>query len=153
MRHRICLFITFQRRIQQSLDETVAAWNLHKVHTAGNKTPLALYQLSREQAINQGYWTGDPGDDLDAVDTMYGEDGEAGLPPANELSDDPVDRSHREFFSTDEERNAGIFVVDDEEIQEAMSKLGDMDFDIDDGNYGLNLYFEAIGRLSACFPS
>ena len=112
----ICLFITFQRQMQQSLDETVATWNLHKVRTAGNKTPLALYQLSREQAINQGYWTRDPGNDLDAVDTMYGEDGKAGLPPANKLSDDPVDRSHWEFFSTDEERNAGIFVVDDEEI-------------------------------------
>jgi len=53
----------------------------------------------------------------------------------------------------DEERDAGIFVVDDEEIQEAMSKLEDMDFNIDDGNYGLDLYLEAVARLSAFIHS
>ena len=146
--HRICLFITFQQRIQRSLDETVASWNLHKVCTAGNKTPLAIYQLSREHAINRGYWTGDPGDALDTVDSLYGEDGDAGFPPANELTEDPPERG--EDSPVDEERQA---VVDDEEIQEAMSRLGDMDFNVDDGNYGLDFYVEAVGRLTACLPS
>jgi hypothetical protein len=52
--------------------------------------------------------------------------------------------------AADEERQAA---VDDDEIQEAMSRLGDMDFDVDDGNYGLDLYVEAVGRLTASLPS
>jgi len=82
------------------------------------------------------------------VDSLYGEDGDAGFPPANELAEDPLERS--EDSAADEERQAG---VDDDEIQEAMSRLGDMDFDVDDGNYGLDLYVEAVGRLTASLPS
>ena len=82
------------------------------------------------------------------MDSLYGEDGDAGFPPANELAEDPLERS--EDSAADEERQAG---VDDDEIQEAMSRLGDMDFDVDDGNYGLDLYVEAVGRLTASLPS
>ena len=84
---------------------------------------------------------------------MYGEDGDSGFPPANELAEDPSEGNQREFCTTAEEREAGIFVVDDEEIEEAMSNLEEMSFDIDDGNFGIDLYCEAVGRLSALSES
>jgi hypothetical protein len=40
---RICLFIVFQPCIQDSLNETLALWNLHKIHTAKYKSPQAIY--------------------------------------------------------------------------------------------------------------
>ena len=43
-----------------------------------NKTPIAIFELSRQAAITRSYWTGDPGDDYPtASDPMYGFDGEA----------------------------------------------------------------------------
>ncbi|KJA13050.1 hypothetical protein HYPSUDRAFT_209869 [Hypholoma sublateritium FD-334 SS-4] len=107
---RVCLFLTYHKRIQHSLDETVASWNLHKVRTAGNKTPLALYQLSREKAINQGYWTGDPGDDVTDISENYGEDPNEAYSPADELAEDPNAADNRDFENDVEmEREAGIF--------------------------------------------
>ncbi|KAF8953974.1 hypothetical protein BDZ97DRAFT_1678437 [Flammula alnicola] len=147
--HRVCLFLTFHQRIQNSLDETVASWNLHKVRTAGNKTPLALYQISREQAINQGYWTGDPGDPLEEINAEYGVDGEESFPPADELEHDPTQPNYEEFPSRNAERDAGIFLNDDEEIDAARAALEGMNFEFDDGNFGIDVYCEAITRLTA----
>ncbi|KAJ7844514.1 hypothetical protein B0H14DRAFT_2358574 [Mycena olivaceomarginata] len=65
--HCACLFLVYQPRIQASLDRTRDDWNHHKIRTERNKTPLALYEISREAAMKQGYWTGDPGDDLEDV--------------------------------------------------------------------------------------
>ena len=137
--HRVCLFLTYHHRIQHSLDETVASWNLHKVRTAGNKTPLALYQLSREKAINQGYWTGDPGDDVDSVsDSNYGKDPNEGFAPADELANDPQATDYHDFESNaDMEREAGIFVNDDEEICVAKECLDGYDFHA-------NIYFATL---------
>ena len=148
--HRVCLFLTYHHRIQHSLDETVASWNLHKVRTAGNKTPVALYQLSREKAINQGYWTGDPGDDVDNVSDNYGEDINEAFAPADELTEDPQTADYRDFGDDVEgEREAGIFVNDDEEIEAAKERLGDYNFAADDGNFGIDVYCNAITRLTA----
>ena len=131
-----------------SLDETVASWNLHKVRTAGNKTPLALYQLSREKAINQGYWTGDPGDDVDSVsDSNYGKDPNEGFAPADELANDPQATDYHDFESNaDMEREAGIFVNDDEEIRVAKECLDGYDFHANDELW--NRYI-----LQRCSPS
>ncbi|KIM39447.1 hypothetical protein M413DRAFT_446950 [Hebeloma cylindrosporum] len=147
--HRVCLFLTYHLRIQHSLDETVASWNLHKVRTAGNKTPLALYQLSKEEAIHRGYWTGDPGDSADAIDPGYGVDDQGSFPPADELEHDPTEPNYNGLADTEMERDAGIFVNDDEEIKAAKECLEGMDFDKDDGNFGIDVYCEAIARLAA----
>ncbi|KAF9544594.1 hypothetical protein CPC08DRAFT_649584 [Agrocybe pediades] len=145
---RVCLFLTYENRIQSSLDTTVASWNLHKVRTAGNKTPLALYQISREEAINRGYWTGDPGDDITNVGEDYGRDLHESFPPADELAEDPSEPSYRKM-TREEEREAGIFVDDDEEIAEARELLKGLDFERDDGNFGIDVYCEAVSRLTA----
>ncbi len=70
--HRVCLIITFLPRIQQSLDKMRVSWNNHKIRTASNLSPIAIYKLSKEEAITQGYWTSDPGDNRDNVDDLYG---------------------------------------------------------------------------------
>lgn len=152
--HRICLYIVFQPRIQQSLDETVASWNLHKVRTAHNKTPLAMYQLSREKAITQGYWTGDPGDNQDtASDPLYGYDPEERSPPDEELASDPEAPYQGEYEDAEAEKAAGVFVNEDEEIQEAREILKDMDLTADDGNSGIDVYCEAVLRITSFFSS
>ncbi|KAJ7596163.1 hypothetical protein C8J56DRAFT_754162, partial [Mycena floridula] len=77
--HCLCLYLVFQPHIQASLDRTRDAWNHHRIRTAGNRTPLApMYELSRETAIRRGYWTGDPGDDVNIVhdDPHYGLEGD-----------------------------------------------------------------------------
>ncbi|KAJ7588911.1 hypothetical protein C8J56DRAFT_785153, partial [Mycena floridula] len=60
----LCLYLVFQPCIQESLDQTREAWNHHQIRTAGYRTPVAIYELSRETAIRQGYWTGDSSDDV-----------------------------------------------------------------------------------------
>lgn len=76
---RAALFLVFQPRIQDSLDRTQAAWNYHMIGSAGNKTPVGMFELSQATAITEGYWTGDPGNSLvNAEDPLYGCDGEAG---------------------------------------------------------------------------
>ncbi|KAJ7877362.1 hypothetical protein B0H14DRAFT_2342344, partial [Mycena olivaceomarginata] len=137
---RVRLYIIFQPRIQASLDETLGSWNLHKLRTANNKSPRAIYELSREKAINRGYWTGDPGDDLaTASDPSYGEDSNAPLPPLDELADDPDALDYSEFPNSTAEREAGVFMNDDDEIQEM--RVGDL---ADDGNWGIDVYCRAV---------
>ncbi|KAF6743578.1 hypothetical protein DFP72DRAFT_827527 [Ephemerocybe angulata] len=148
--HLVCLYLVFQPRIQASLDRAGKAWNRHGVRTARSKTPLAMYELSRERAINAGYWTGDPGDGVEVVDEGYGEDGEANfLPPKDVLDDDPVAPRSDVFDTTEAEKEAGIFIVDDDEIAAARSALGSMDFSEDDGNFGIDIYCTAVTRLFA----
>ncbi|KIM37172.1 hypothetical protein M413DRAFT_13523 [Hebeloma cylindrosporum] len=129
--HRVCLFLTYYLCIQHSLDETITAWHLHKLQTAGNKTPLALYQLSKEKAIHRGYWTSDQGDPMDGVDSRYGVDEQKNFPPADELEQDPIEPNYDGFANMKRERDAGIFLNDDEEIKVAKACLED--FNEDDG--------------------
>jgi hypothetical protein len=126
--HRTCLFLTFQHRIQQSLDRTRDAWNHHKLRTEHNKTPLAIYELSREAAITRGYWTGDPGDDIFvASDPMYGVDGDGPL-PSNENA----------------EGNDNDEVIGDEQLTEVRELLDDFDWNHEDGNWGIDVYCQAV---------
>lgn len=152
--HRVCLFLTYQHRIQHSLDETVTSWNLHKLRTAGNKSPWAIYQLSREMAINQGYWTGDPGDDVNAVPDDYGDDPNEGFSPADELAADPKAADYTDLENdVEKEREAGIFVNDDEEIRAAKECLDGMDFEADDGNFGIDIYCKSVTLLTSLMYS
>ncbi|KAJ7585862.1 hypothetical protein C8J56DRAFT_787895 [Mycena floridula] len=89
----LCLYLAFQPRIQESLDRTREAWNHHQIRTAGYRIPVAIYELSRETAIQQGYWPGDPGDDVRNVDAQYGVEGDLdanGPPVAPEEGDKPI---------------------------------------------------------------
>ncbi|KAJ7939148.1 hypothetical protein B0H13DRAFT_1573542, partial [Mycena leptocephala] len=86
----VCLFIVFHPHIKKIPSRNPHALNLHKIRTTENKTPLAIHELRLEMAINRGYWTGDPGDDLaTASHPSYGEDENAPLPPSDELANDP----------------------------------------------------------------
>ncbi|KAI0055545.1 hypothetical protein BV25DRAFT_1815421 [Artomyces pyxidatus] len=142
--HRICLILVFRPRIQQSLNRTMDAWNHHKIRTAGNRTPLAIFELSREQAILGGYWTGDPGDPLDlAADPQYGVDEEASAPPPNEMNEDPQEASAEEDDDTIHEL--------DEDLQYATEvlRLSDLNLEADDGAWGMGVYSEAVFHLQA----
>ena len=106
--HRTCLFLVYHNQIQKSLDRTRDAWNHHKLRTEHNKTPIAIFELSRETAITRGYWTGDPGDSVEvASDPSYGFDGEAPMPPAAETAEDPV-KDGEDVSGLHEERVAGV---------------------------------------------
>ncbi|KAG6827117.1 hypothetical protein H0H93_015853, partial [Arthromyces matolae] len=123
-------------RIQRSLDETIAAWNSHKMRTEGNRTPTAIYELSRERAINGGYWTGDPGDNVNDIGEDYGEEDATGrMPPADEVAEEPTQANYTE--------QEGVQVNDDEEIEYVKSLL-DFDYLQDDGNAGIDVYCHAV---------
>ncbi|KAJ7174889.1 hypothetical protein C8R46DRAFT_1031481 [Mycena filopes] len=125
-----------------SLDETRSSWNLHKIRTAGNKTPTALYQLSRTRAINRT-----------ASHPTYGEDPTEQLPPADELRGNPVSPDHTEYPDVDAERLAGVFVNEDEEIREGREILEELDVTEDDGNWGIDIYCRAVVLFSSHYDS
>lgn len=137
---RLCLFLVFQPRIQASLDRTRQGWNFHKVRTAGNKTPTAMWNLSRTEAISHGYWTGDPGDSFEvAEDPLYGCDGAAPFPPEDELAEDPAGLDAHDAAGTELNENA--------DIEHAKDLLGEFDFEEDDGNWGIEVYIKAVSAL------
>lgn len=146
--HSTCLFLVFHRRIQAALDRTRDAWNHHRMRTQHAKTPIAIYELSRTAAITRGYWTGDPGDDPNVVasDPLYGHDGEAPLPSAGVSANEPLERTEQPV-GTAAERESGILVNGDEDLMAAQELLGDFDCDRDDGNWGIEVYCEAVIRM------
>ena len=104
-----------------------------------------MYQLSREHAINRGYWTGDPRDHVSDVTDNYGqESGDGIVPPAEELASDPTAPRSDKFPSPEAEHAVGIFVNNDDEIQEVWDILGDFDLSRNDENCGINVYCEAV---------
>ncbi|KAK0445297.1 uncharacterized protein EV420DRAFT_1314236 [Desarmillaria tabescens] len=142
--HRICLFLVFHPRIQASLNRTRDAWNHHQLRTEHYKTPIAIYELSREKAIRRGYWTGDPGDHADQVrgDPHYGVDGDIEndypyAPPEAVQEQDPADTE----------------VNHDEDIDMARKLMGDFDFERDDLNWGIEVYCEVVSILTAILAS
>jgi len=150
---RVCLFLVFLPRIQASLDETRHSWNLHKMRTEHFKSPQAMYELSRTKAMRAGYWP-NPGDDEDvAADPEYGVDGEEQAPPADELADDPRSAEGDEPVAADAQRDAGIFITGDGELDEMRQALGDFDFVEDDGNFGIDVYLRAVHLGNAYFES
>ena len=145
--HRIALFLVFQPRIQKSLDEMMNGWNNHPLRTEGHKTPNLVYELSRQTAINEGYWTRDPGDNAaDAPNPFYGVDVQEYLtPPINELEEDPD--------TVQEEVEDGIRLNTEEELHKARVAMNGFDFEADDGNWGISVYMEAVLHLALAFPS
>ncbi|KAJ3757240.1 hypothetical protein EV360DRAFT_71318, partial [Lentinula raphanica] len=140
---RLCLYVVFQPRIQQSLNRTADAWNQHRISTAGHKTPIALYELSREHAKTRGYWTGDPGDDIrTARDPLYGLEAEldGGMPGDHQVP---------------EEDSADIRVNDEDAILYTRSAFKDMEFDVEqeDGNWGIENYCQAVLKFKAFVES
>ena len=148
--HRVCLFLVFHQRVQNALERAKDAWNFHKLRTERNRTPIALYELSREKAILNGYWTGDPGDDLPHIHEAYGVDGDAPAPPRQERHGEPLHRGEQPSpGDTPAERDAGIIFNADEELEEAAHVMEDFDFDRDDGNWGIDVYLEAVSEYAA----
>ncbi|KAJ7906727.1 hypothetical protein B0H13DRAFT_2333170 [Mycena leptocephala] len=112
----------------------------HKIRTARNKIPIAIFELSREEAIRRGYWTGDPGDDPNvAADPFYGYDGHAPLPPIAEQNGEPQATAD-EPVGIDAEREAGICINDDEKLDDVRELMEDFDFGRDDENWGIDVY-------------
>ncbi len=141
--HRICLFLVFHPRIQASLDRTHDAWNHHQLRPEHYKTPVAIYELSRERAIRRGYWTGDPGDSVDEVrrDPYYGIDGD--INDNYPFAPPEVDQA------INEEDEANVALNDDEDIEFVKELMGIFDFEAEDSNWGIEVYCEAVIRLSA----
>jgi hypothetical protein len=147
--HHSRLFLVFQPRIQLSLDRTGDAWNHHKIRTARNKTPIAIFELSHETAIRRGYWTGDAGDDIaTASDPFYRYDDEGPLPPVGEqgAEQDAVSAGPE---GIDAEWEAGICLNDDEELAGVQQLMEDSSLDRNDENWGIDVYCEAVLVLAA----
>ncbi|KAG6835487.1 hypothetical protein H0H93_000897, partial [Arthromyces matolae] len=139
--HRLALFLVFESRIQKQLDETLASWNHHSLRTERYRSPIALWELSRQDAITQGYWTGDPGDQAGNVDDLYGVDGqESALGEADMDGDAPRAEPNE---SIEVEREAGLFVNEDEEVLHARELLKDVDLTRDDNNNGIDVFCKA----------
>ncbi|KAG6914284.1 hypothetical protein DXG01_001300 [Tephrocybe rancida] len=139
--HRIVLYLVYEPQVQKQLDKTVASWNFHKLRTARNLTPIALWELSRQDAITQGYWTGDPGDHADKVDELYGVDSqENGLGEPDTGGEGPWVEPNG---SLEEEREAGLFINEDEELAWARDILKDINLTRDDGNEGIDVFCQA----------
>jgi hypothetical protein len=154
--HRVCLFLVYQPRIQASLDRTIQAWNNHKIRTAGNKTPRAIWELSREAAKQRGDWTGDPGDDIaTASGAEYGLDFEAPQPPDEEAAQDPHHRSDElpDDASAEDLSSAGIQVNADEELEWARDILSPLDLQEEDNEWGMVAYCKAVAFMAETMSS
>ncbi|KAJ7804318.1 hypothetical protein B0H13DRAFT_1930848 [Mycena leptocephala] len=90
----------------------------------------------------------DPGDDVNTVasDPLYGYDSEAPLPPTAMSDNEPLERTEQPL-GTAAEREGGILVNGDEDLLAAKELLGDFDCDRDDGNWGIEVYCEAVIRM------
>lgn len=127
-------------KLYNMLDRTRDAWNFHKVRTERNKTPIAIFELSREEALTRGYWTGDPGDDVEsASDPLYGFDGEA---TAGETLDEAEE-------TAESENPDDVLVNGDDELAEAEALLEGFDFDAEDDTWGIDIYCQAVILLTS----
>ncbi|KAK6988935.1 hypothetical protein R3P38DRAFT_3391743 [Favolaschia claudopus] len=111
-----------------------------------HSTCLFLVFQRRIQAALDPQPNCDPGDDLIASDPLYGFDGDAPLPPAN--PDEPVELTEQPT-GTEAERAGGILVNGDEDLTAAAELLGDFACDRDDGNWGIEVYCEAVIRMTS----
>lgn len=140
--HRLALFLVYAGRIQQSLDRMRHAWNAHPLRGEKMKSPNMLFVMSREEAIRDNRWFRDPGDDLEtASDAFYGIDQPDGF--ASYVNDDEAGADAEDAT----QMNA------DEEIQDAWQALTGFDFDLEDNNWGLSVYTQAVLRMATVYPA
>ena len=76
------------------------------------------------------------------LDPLYGFDGEALIPPAAEVQDDT--QEGEELSGTDDKRAAGVSVNGDDKLHEVEELLADLDLNAEDGNWGIDVYCEAM---------
>ncbi|KXN92722.1 hypothetical protein AN958_07220 [Leucoagaricus sp. SymC.cos] len=131
--HCVALSLVFLLYIQKSLDSMKAFWNNHQLQTEHYLTPTALYKLSKQAAITQGYWNNNSGDDLRIVTDKYGCKEES--IDSAELADNCIGRR---TTATDSDWKARA------KAQNALSKF---DFSRIDGNNGIDIYCEVVIRL------
>jgi hypothetical protein len=113
-----------------------------------------MYELSRQHAINRGYWSGDPGDDMEtASDPSYGHDPTVPMPPVDELSSDPTAPVEEDYADLAAQKQAGVFVTGDNEIEAARDILTDWDLADEDGDWGIDMYCQAVIALSSYLAS
>ncbi|KAK7029158.1 hypothetical protein R3P38DRAFT_3189395 [Favolaschia claudopus] len=74
---------------------------------------------------------------------MYGFDGEERAPPSSLESNEPLERMEQPTGTT-AEREGGILVNGEDDLGYAKEVLGDFDYDRDDGNWGIEVYCEAV---------
>jgi len=143
IRHRACLYLVYQPRIQASLDGTREAWNNHKVRTAGNRTPVALFELSRTRAINGGYWNGDPrGHRADAGPAACGVNAEAPLHAFSQEQGDPANTQSREDLY-----HGSASLHTDLELEVASELLKGLDLTEEDGEWGARRFRQSVHLL------
>src|SRR6266849_6488336 len=143
--HQIALCLCFGPRIQRSLGEMKTAWNAHSLHGEQNQSPNLSWSISKTEAITCGTWP-DPGDPIHiATSSLYGVDDEDDIsPPIQEIDEDPN--------NVQAEVDNGIQVNTDAELHEAQKLLADFDFNRDDGNWGIDVYIDAVRRLAEVYP-
>jgi hypothetical protein len=154
--HRLALFVVYQPRIQASLERTIRAWNKHKLSSEGNRTPEAIWELSRATAIERGYWTGDPGDNVTtATAAEYGVDPGAPPVPAEESQADPLptmdSRVDDSTLGPEAMKHAGLMINEDEEVELARQILAGLDVEREDENWGIDVYQEAVAVMMDAF--
>ncbi|KIY60801.1 hypothetical protein CYLTODRAFT_363702 [Cylindrobasidium torrendii FP15055 ss-10] len=136
--HCVCLFLVYQPRIQAGLNAAKEAWNHHKIRTANNKTPVALFMQSKMELELRGIWE-DPGDDIGCVDGWYGVEGIAEGDVGAIPHIDPEDPTAE--------------LLDDDEIQGARTLLKDFDWEQEDGNWGIDTYCKAVLLLTSIYDT
>ena len=144
--HRTALFIVYQPLIQASLDRAREAWNNHRLRTEGHRTPRAIWELSKERAIQDGYWKSDPGDNSEvAEDPFYGWDGEA--TPGGDIDQDvlsPQTRNNNEEGDNLEADSTEMASI----LDDARAVLGDWQM-LEGDEWGINTYCTIVQRLEA----
>ena len=84
-----------------------------------------------------------------ASDPSYGHDPTVLIPPTEELATDPMAPVAEEYANLAAEKEAGVFVNADDEIEHVQDILRDWDLAADDGNWGIDMYCQAVLAVSS----
>ena len=71
------------------------------------------------------------------------------MPHTEELAADPKAAVADEYADPTEEKEAGVFVTGDDEIEQAPYILQDWDLASEDGNWGIDMYCQAVLAVSS----
>lgn len=135
----IVLFLVYGPRIQAAVDRAVVAWNAHQVSSEGGQEPRAMFELGRLEARRLGYWENDCPEGFEAVVDAAWKRAEVDIIRAN---------GGRRPTSLDE-AHAGLRVHDDKKLNRARELLSHIDLERNDGDWGTDVYIEAVSALYA----